>query len=116
MISGIDLSATVSYTLKADTENPTVWKLGVLPSYLLGKMSMNIEKSEIEMAYKLLQISLKGWDNFNVEYKTVSENIYGRDMQVVPLAILEQIPLNAISELASKVLEINNLSSQERKN
>ena len=117
MISGIDLNQTIDYTCKGDTENPTVWKLGVIPSYVLGQLSAKAAQSDqIEMAYKLLQMSIKGWVNFNVEYKTIKETLFGRELDIVPLDIVEQIPLAVINELSAKILEINGLSTVERKN
>lgn len=117
MISGIDLKATVDYTLKDDTDNPTVFKLGILPSYLLGRLSEGMAgESQIASAYKLLQLSIKGWSNFNVEYATAEEEFYGRKLQIVPLSVLEQIPLNIITELSVKCLELNKLTGAERKN
>jgi hypothetical protein len=118
MISGIDLNATIDYTLKDDIENPTVFKLGILPSYILGRLSESMagEQSNIQSAYQLLQLSIKGWSNFNIEYKTSEEEMFGRKMQVIPISILEQISLNVITELSVKCLEINKLTVEERKN
>ena len=117
MISGIDLKATIDFTLKDDTDNPTIFKLGILPSYLLGRMSDNMEsENKIVAAYKLLQLSIKGWSNFNVEYATAEEEFYGRKLQVVPISILEQLPIDVITELATKCIELNKLTAAERKN
>ena len=117
MITGIDLNATVDYSLKDDTENPTVFKLGIIPSYLLGRISEGMTgESQIHSAYRLLQLSIRGWDNFNVEYKTEEEDIFGRKVKVVPMGVLEQLPLNVITELSVKCLELNKLTSGERKN
>ena len=116
MISGIDLKATIDYTLPSDKDNPTVWKLGIIPSMLFMKMSEQMQDSGIDAAYKFLQVALKGWDNFNVPYSTVKENIYGRDMDVVPVELLERIPAVNVMELFQKILEINKISLPERKN
>jgi hypothetical protein len=117
MISGIDLSQTINYTLKNDTENPTIWKLGILPSYLLGRLSAAASSDDqITIAYRTLQLSIKGWENFDIPYETQEEEIFGKIMQVVPISILERIPLNVITELSTKVLEINKLTPVERKN
>jgi|SRR3990167_4261720 len=116
MISGINLSETVDYICKGDTENPTTWKLGMLSSDMLGKLSAGVSGSEIDMAYKLLQLTIKGWANFNIEYATAKENIFGQEMDVVPVSILGRIPLKTITELSAKVLEINGLSKEEQKN
>jgi hypothetical protein len=118
MISGIDLAATVDYTLKGDSDNPTIWKLGVLPSNILGQLSSQVSETEqVKMAFRLLQLSIRGWQNFsNVEYKTEKEIIAGQEVQVVPLDLISRIPLKAVTELSSKVLEINGLTTEERKN
>lgn len=116
MISGIDLLATVSYSCKNDKENPTIWHLGMIPSYLLARISSDAQGNEIEVTFRLLQIGLKGWDNFKAPFSTVKEKIYGREIDVVPMSLLEQIPLQELTELSVKLLEINNLSSDERKN
>lgn len=116
MISGIDLSATVDYVCKDDKENPTTWKLGMVSSNMLGKLSAGVTGSEIDMAYKLLQLTIKGWVNFSEEYKTVKENIFGQEIDVVPVSVLGRIPLKVITELSAKVLEINGLSKEEQKN
>jgi hypothetical protein len=116
MISGIDLNATVDFILESDKENPTVWKLGVIPSYLFAKISGSGKEKEVDVAYQVLQLSLKGWDNFEIPYSKVKQNIFGRELEVVPLEILEKIPLKVITELTLKVLEINQVQGEERKN
>ena len=116
MISGLDLNETKDYVLPSDKENPTVWKLGAISSYLFARMSAESANREIEMAYRVLQLGLKGWDNFSVPYETKKENIYGREIEVVPISVLERIPLTVASELSTKILEINEISEDERKN
>ncbi len=116
MISGLDLTQTVDFILKNDTDNPTVWKLGVVPSYVFARISEEASLNQTDTIYKLLQVALKGWDNFNVPYLTTKEKIFGREMEVVPLSVLESIPLKVINELSLKIMEINQLSESERKN
>jgi hypothetical protein len=118
MISGINLEQVVNYSLINDTENPTVWKLGVLPSYMMGQLSSSVNQSrnEIDGAFKLLQLGLKGWENFSIEYKTEEVELFGRKLNIVPISILERIPLDVVTELSAKILEINKLSGTERKN
>jgi hypothetical protein len=117
MITGIDLTATINYTLKNDKDNPTIWKLGILPSYIMGKFSGAAKDADqMELLFKLVQVSLKGWENFNEIYKTERVNIFGREVEGVALELLEKIPLPAINEISNKILEINNLTSGEIKN
>lgn len=116
MISGLDLSSTVDYTLKDDTDNPTIWKLGIIPSYLFARISGDASKREIETAYKLLQLTVRGWENFNIPFETVKEKLYDRDVDVVPISVLEKIPLKVITELSMKAMQLNQLTEAERKN
>ena len=116
MITGLNLEETVDYSLKEDTDNPTVFKIGIIPSYLFAKISSEAKQGEIETAFKILQIAIKGWENFNIPFAKEKQMIFGREMDVVPLSLLESIPLKAISELSVKVMEINQLTDDERKN
>lgn len=116
MISGLDLTATVDYTLKDDKDNPTVWRLGILSTYLLAKISSESQNNQIDTIYKILQIAIRGWDNFDIPFETKKEKMFGREMDVVPMATLERVPLNIITELSIKVMEINKLTEGERKN
>ena len=92
MIIGLDLNATVDFILRDDKDNPTVWKLGVIPSYLFARISADASSKEIETAYKLLQLTIKGWENFNVPFETVKQKLYDREIDVVPLSVLERLP------------------------
>lgn len=115
MISGIDLTQTVDYILKTDTDNPTVFKLGIIPARILAKLSEM--KDQIDMAYTLMQIGIKGWQNFNnVEFKTITDTRFGVEISVVPLELINRLPLTAIAELSTKIIEINKLGDTERKN
>ena len=44
MITGIDLNAVTEFILKDDKENPTVWKLGALPSSVIGMLASESAK------------------------------------------------------------------------
>lgn len=118
MISGIDLNQVVDFILPEDKENPTIWKLGILPSYVLSRLSTpNTDIDKIDVAFKLLQLTIKGWENFNgIEYKSVKEVWFGREVQIVPLELIERLDMRTITLLSTKILEINHLTSEERKN
>ena len=117
MISGIDLTQVVDYKLESDTENPTIWKLGVLPSDVFSRISADSAKDgEIETAYKLLGVSIRGWENFPVVFRVEQITICGRKISSVPADILGQIPMKAIGELTKKCLELNGLTVAEQKN
>ena len=116
MISGLDLNAVKDYVLKEDTDNPTIWKIGVIPSYIFARISEEANTKQIETAYKLLQVSIRGWENFSVPYETIKEKLFGRELDIVPISVLERLPLKVITELSMAVMEVNQLTEQERKN
>ena len=117
MISGLDLNQTVDYVLKDDNpDNPTIWKLGVIPSYLFARITEESATKPIETIYKIVQVAVKGWNNFNYPYSTVSGKIYGRNIENIPDDLLDKIPLNVVSELSIKIIQINQLSLEEKKN
>ena len=116
MISGLDLNATINYSLKGDTENPTVFKLGVIPSYLFARISSEASNKDIETAYKVLQLTIRGWENLNIPFSTEKQKLFDRDMDVVPISVLERLPLKVITELSMKAMEINQITEVERKN
>lgn len=117
MITGLDLQASTPYTVKSDKDNPTVWQLGIMPSYLFARLSNQSANNEIETAFQLLQLSIKGWDNFgDIKFTTEKQSFFGQEYDVVPIKLLDTIPISVITELSLKVMEINQLSIGERKN
>ena len=114
MITGLDLNATIDYTLKDDKENPTVWKLGIVDSSLFARI--HSQKDTVDMAFKYLQVALKGWENRPTQFTKVKEKILGVELEVVPMAELNKLPLSIINELYAKAIEISNLTETERKN
>lgn len=109
MISGIDLTSVVEFSLVGDKKNPTIWKLGCLPSSDMAKLvSIAREGSVMEQMLAIVKKGVKGWDNFNVEYKADEDGLLK--------GVLDQIPISTIIELGTKILEINKLSGGEVKN
>lgn len=115
MITGLNLEQVYNYTLEEDTDNPTIWKLGVIPSDLFALLTEE-EGDNIMKAYKYLQVSLRGWENFTIPYQSSEGEIFGRKMNIVPMELLGCIPLQVISKLAKKAIDINRISDDERKN
>ena len=115
MISGLDLDQTVDYILERDKENPTVWKLGILSSVLYTRITSTTE-NPLEAAFKCIQIGLKGWDNFDIPFRTEKETIFGKEYDVIPLDIVERISMKDLTELYDRILVVNNLKEDERKN
>ena len=67
MINGIDLNKTVDFKLKSDKKEPTIWKLSAIPASISGQIAMG---NDWEKSMTVLRCGLKGWENFNIEYKT----------------------------------------------
>lgn len=118
MISGIDLKATIDYTLKDDKENPTIWKLGMLPGKVMSSFAMEAKSgiNEIEFMYKVLSFGLKGWSNFNQEFKAIKTTAYGQEYDIVPSELLNTIPVFVVGELIEQIFLINKLQKAEIKN
>lgn len=117
MFSFINPNQTVDYKLKNDnSDNPTIWKLGVLSSDIFARITEESQTNKIGTIYKILQISIKGWENSNRPFETVRDKIFGEEYDVVSMDLLKQIPIDVIGELSTKVMEINQLSGEERKN
>lgn len=116
MISGINLNETVDFSIKTDSENPTIFKLGMIPSSVLLQLPFKDGEVDMTIAVEVLRIAIKGWENFSVPFQTVKEKKYGREMEVIPLELIDAIPILAVSEIIAKVFEINKLSDGERKN
>lgn len=115
MISGLDLNATIDYTLKNDIEPKTIFKLGIIPSYIFSRLIDG--KDDIDRVYKILQVGIKGWENFEgVPFETIKEKISGNEVDVIPMSILNKFSIKTISELSMKIMEINSIKDDERKN
>jgi len=118
MISGLDLNSTIDFTLSNDKENPTVWKLAKLPSTLFAKITTESMKAsdELQGSFYLCRVGIKGWDNFNVAFKNEEVELYGHKVKAVPVEVIQQIPLEAIVEITNRLMEINQVNVDQRKN
>jgi hypothetical protein len=114
MRSGADLNATVNYTLKTDTDNPTVWKLGIIPSSLYNRILT--ELTGTDQIYALAQVGLKGWENYNIPYSREKQEVAGEEIEAVPMSILDRIDQNDVAELAIQIISVNKLTEAERGN
>jgi hypothetical protein len=118
MISGINVNDTIDYILKdtkEDSANPTIWKLGLCPSYVYARIQ--ISESSIDWAYMLCRVGIKGWSNLKgVEYKTEKTKIGGMEMDAIPLDLISKIPDRFLAELFSKLKTMNELTEDEKKN
>lgn len=122
MIEGIRIGQTWDYTCKKDKDNPTVWKLGTIDSTALLSMSQEAQQEQfISFLVNVVRLGLKGWKNFQiegkeVEYRTIKENMYGKEREVLDNEVLAVIPADIISELGTEIIEKNQVSEEDQKN
>jgi len=139
MIRPINVGETIEYTLPGDTEDPTIFVIGILDSILKAKLTdigmvykynpdapkdsvaetrLNIGEQDLEF----VRFGLKGFKNFkdakgnDIPFKTIKRKIANTEYDVVSDDTLRYIPKSAITELAKKIAEENVLSDKERKN
>jgi hypothetical protein len=118
MITGIDKNETFQFISSADAgEEKTIFILGILAirdklNILKGAFD---EKGKVnpsivqEKAIDIIKAGLKEIKNFCFKGEK-------KDVKEITDEVIEQIPINIIAELASKLVEINFMSEAERKN
>lgn len=136
MINPISVGQTIEYSLKNDTENPTIWIIGPLDSITKGKMVSQYGKIEVKDGkpvyiekdidaamnnFNIVRYGLKGFKNYklngvDVEFKTKKEKLFDHEVDVVDDETLKCIPLFAIAELANVIWGENEVSEALRKN
>ena len=118
MISGIDLGATIDYVLKdpkEDQSNPTVWKLGIIPSYVYSRIQASENKTDI--GFQICQVGIKGWTNAkDLTFKTDKVKFGTYEIDMIPIELIARIPERFLAELAVKIQNMNNLTEEEEKN
>lgn len=113
MISGVDLDATVDYICKSDKGNPTKWKLGILSSRCLSRISV-AESLGTEKMIEVVRFGLRGWENFKIKDKVIA---YATDTDGgITMALIDIIPLETLIELGTEILKIQKLTLPEIKN
>ncbi len=111
MISGVDLGEIVEYTCKSDKENPTKWKLGIISSRWMSRLSV-VEATE--RMIEVVRFGLKGWENFKIKDKDI---VYATDNDGgISLTLIDIIPLTTIIELGTEILKLQKLTPSEIKN
>ena len=121
MISGIDLNATWDFTIPKDKTNPTVWKLGILPTTITGVLVDKTGTNFFETMIWVVRLALRGWDNFkindkDVEYRTAKDSFFGQQVEMVVKELIDAIPIPAITALAKEIQEKSQISQAEQKN
>lgn len=141
MLTGIDINATRKLVSKLDpdTNNPTVFHIGVLDpvlraeiddessSYEMSSANPN-DKAKVKLNWNKRQITaikfgLKGMDNFldpqtnkPVEVKFETIQYAGKMRQALPDRIIAMFPSELRQELSEAILNESKLTDDERKN
>ena len=136
MVDPISVGMTKEYSLKNDKDNPTVWLIGPLDSFMKARIIKSFGKIEVqdgkpvyvqgeidftENNFSIVRYGLKGFKNFKIdgkeiEFKITKEKIFDRELDIVDDEILKMIPLFAINELASEIWGENQVSEELEKN
>lgn len=119
MITGINPNEVVDYVAQNDTENPTVWGIGVLltdekNSFLgdaFGPKGELIFKNMLGKIEPILKCGLKRVKN----YQTQAAGPVA-DYDPIPPALIQTIPYEVQIELLQKIIEVNFVSRAEIKN
>lgn len=141
MLTGIDINSTRKYVSKLDpdTNNPTVFHIGVLDpvlraeiddessSYEMSSINPN-DKAKVKLNWNKRQImavkfGIKGMDNFldpqtnkPIEVKFETIHYAGKMRESLPDRIIAMFPSELRQELSEAVLNESRLTDDERKN
>lgn len=134
MIDPIAIGQTKEYVseIEKDSKNPTIWIIGAIDSMekskiVISGMDITIDEegnsivkqkeTGISNDFKIVKYGLKGWKNFgDIEFKTVKEALFDREIDVVPEDLLRVIPLDIIHELSREIWGENQVSEKLEKN
>jgi len=121
MITGIDVGEVVEFVCAKDkdTEKPTTFLLGTLTNReklkIVGGAVTNDGKVDIsklqDKAVDILKAGVKGIKNLYNAKKKKAE-----DITVITEEVIDRLPINVLSELLGKVLEINLVQDEDTKN
>ena len=138
MIKAINPEEISEYICEQDrnSENPTVWKLGVLDSRIMGFIDDTVTKLEYSgkgrndpadpvfitgtRRWLLVKYGLRGWSNFfNIDGNPITEkfdstNHFGKTYPTVSDDVLRIIPVDVIAELAAEIQKQNKLTPEEK--
>jgi hypothetical protein len=141
MLTGINIYETKPYKSKLDPdkENPSIFHIGMLDSYLRAciedqttsfefssKNPKDSAKANINASKRnllVVRFGLKGLDNFldprdkkPVKFDSLSVAVSGKNYMAVREEILAMLPKTLIDELSEVILEENTLTEEESKN
>ena len=124
MLTPIDITAVVEYTLKADKgENPITFQLGYFDILLRAQLSKeqaqlrkpgNVKEDAIFAVIKIVRFGIRGWDLKDAEGKPIQLEMELVEVpgagtyQGVSNKTLSRLPgLSWVNEVANKIMEIN---------
>ncbi len=141
MLTGINIYETKPYhsKLDLDKDNPSIFHVGSLDSYLRAyiedqttsfefssKNPKDPAKANINASKRnllVVRFGLKGLDNFldprdkkPVKFDTISVAVIGKNYTAASEEILSMLPKALIDELAEVILAENTLNEEETKN
>ena len=142
MIVAIDINETREFTLKADTEDPTVFTIGQLDPTLRAVIedeaavfgyaardgsgsasSSDVKLKNRQRELELVRYGLRNWRNFkngkgqDVGFFLTDHNVAGAGKRRgVSDESLAMLPIDAISEIAAAVRAFNTIDKDTEKN
>lgn len=134
-IKAVNLSKTIDYQSDYDpekgTDKATVATLGAIDTRVLGIIKDKATAIPVSsfstgegmatlnynaMNFDVVQFGLKNIVRFDVPYKTTIRILGQKQYVVADDSVVAALPEEVLSEYAGKILEINSLSEEERKN
>jgi hypothetical protein len=134
-IKAINLAKTINYQSDNDpdkgTEAATTWLLGTLDARVVSHIkdkATAIPVSSLgtgegfatlrinEMNFDIVRYGLRGVTNYDVKFGTENASLGGKTYPVASAAFMDSIPEEEIAAMASAILDINQVSQEERKN
>ena len=125
MITGVDAGVALDFVSKYDNAEPkTIWKLSILSAYAYSRVSSKMTDAAkyLEGMIDVVRFGLSGFDNFKnkngdiIKFDTQPYEISSQTYRVITNSIINQIPIDVIVELATKILDMTKLTEQEIKN
>lgn len=137
MIKAINPEATFEHVCQGDTDNPTVWVLGVLDARIrsfINDRAVRVDadgKAPLEPAdqairagtwqWLTVKYGLRGWRNLadpnGVQIPEAFERVpHGsKSYPVVPDRLMEILPADVMAELATEISRANTLQEAEKR-
>lgn len=112
MIQGIDINDTIDFVSQfdKDKDNPTTFTIGIIDIKTKFRLIEKAEKDEsVNEQLEVIKAGLKGIKNLKVKGELVNFSKIDDD-------VLNKIPMQVIHDIYRKIIEVNFLSENEKKN